>query len=274
MARDSPRSPVDVDEETIFRDVYMPGAKSYLKSRILRLWPWLSIGSLTITSVFSFTLWKSTASAHLAIYSPASVAVEPVIVRFNGSTDFPSIYRIASGPLEALDYRGPPPPELDAAWARISDDVPPVRVTINELRKAGEVDLPAKVKYPQSNGGGFMVSLEVNHQLRCLNLLRKSSWPDHYKLDPLFQRDPSVVRMHLDDCIELIRQSIMCNADVVMITWDWVTKHTKPYPDFNTRHACRKFENIMDWAIQHADRSEVTRSEDTIDLPFPHQYTI
>lgn len=78
----------------------------------------------------------------------------------------------------------------------------------------------------------------------------------------------------LDDCIELIRQSIMCNAEAVMITWDWVKNHTKPYPNFNTRHACRKFENVMDWADQHADRSAVTRMEDTIDLPFPHQYNI
>lgn len=46
--------------------------------------------------------------------------------------------------------------------------VPPIRVTIDDLRIAGEVDLPAKVKYPQSSGGGFMASLEVNHQMRCL----------------------------------------------------------------------------------------------------------
>ncbi|KAG1843042.1 hypothetical protein F4604DRAFT_1960747 [Suillus subluteus] len=98
------------------------------------------------------------------------------------------------------------PPELEAAWARISDDVPAIRGTIDDLRKAEEVDLPAKVKYPQSNGGGFMGSLKVNHQLRRLNFLRKSSWCDHYRLDPWFQRDLSVVRMYLDDCVELIRQ--------------------------------------------------------------------
>ncbi|KAG1820566.1 uncharacterized protein BJ212DRAFT_1297934 [Suillus subaureus] len=265
MAQDYTDSPVD--EETIFGDVDRPGAKPHLKHRILCLWPWLSVGSLIVTSVFSFTLWISTPSAHLAIYSPASVAVEPVIIKFNGTIDFPSIYRINGGSPEAPHYHGPPPPELDAAWARISDDVPPIRVTINDLHKAGEVDLPAKVKYPQSNGGGFMASLEINHQLRCLVNYATL-------LDPLFQRDPSVVRMHLDDCIELIRQSIMCNAEVVMITWDWVKNHSKPYPNFNTRHACRKFDNVMDWAVQHADRSEVTRMEDTIDLPFPHQYNI
>jgi hypothetical protein len=78
----------------------------------------------------------------------------------------------------------------------------------------------------------------------------------------------------LDDCIELIRQSITCNAEVVMITWDWVKDHPRPYPNFNTRHECRKFEKVMDWAVQHGDRSEVTRLEDTIDLPFPQQYMI
>jgi hypothetical protein len=71
MPKDSLHSPVDVvgvDEETIFGDVDMPGAKPHRKSRILRLWPWLSIGSLIVTSVFSFTLWNTTPSAHLAIY--------------------------------------------------------------------------------------------------------------------------------------------------------------------------------------------------------------
>ncbi|KAG1810541.1 uncharacterized protein BJ212DRAFT_1278733, partial [Suillus subaureus] len=171
-------------------------------------------------------------------------AVEPVVIRFNGTVYFPSIYHINSRPPEAPDHRSPPPPELDTAWARISDDdtafnLLPIRVTIDDLRKAGEVDLLAKAKYPQSNGGGFMASLEVNHQLRCPNFLRKSCWSDHYWLNPGFRRDPSVVRMHLgnfpfspdihpahgilDDCAELIGQSIMCDAEVAMITWDWVT---------------------------------------------------
>jgi hypothetical protein len=43
-------------------------------------------------------------------------------MRFNGTVDFPSIYRINGGSPEAPDYHGPPPPELDTAWARISDD--------------------------------------------------------------------------------------------------------------------------------------------------------
>ncbi|KAG0704005.1 hypothetical protein DFH29DRAFT_802565 [Suillus ampliporus] len=181
-----------------------------------------------------------------------------MVVRFNGTLDFPSI------------YRGPPSPEIDAAWTRIVDDVLPTRMTLEEILKAGEVDSPSKVKYPEKNGGGFMVSTESLHQLHCLNLLRKASWFEYY--GPLFQDEPKVVRMHLDHCIEMIRQNIMCNADVTMITWDWVEGHKHPYPNFNTRHQCRNYEKILDWASNHAvhiDASEVTRFEDTIDIPLP-----
>ncbi|KAG0697876.1 hypothetical protein DFH29DRAFT_944379, partial [Suillus ampliporus] len=184
-----------------------------------------------------------------------------MVVRFNGTLDFPSI------------YRGPPSPEIDAAWDRLSRDVRPTRMTLEEMHKAGETDLRSKVKYPDKIGGGFMVSMESLHQLHCLNLLRKASWLEYYgPTDPSFQDTPEVVRLHLDHCIEMIRQNIMCNADVTMITWDWVERHRIPYPNFNTRHQCRNFEKILDWAVEHAvhiDKSEVTRSEDTVDLPSP-----
>ncbi|KAG2134404.1 uncharacterized protein EDB93DRAFT_1306083 [Suillus bovinus] len=245
MSNDSLQSPVDVvdvDEETICGevDVDRSDSKPHLKFRILHLLPWLSIGSLIVTSAFSFTLWVNMPVAHLAVYSPARVAVEPTAIRFVGTIEATSIYRIDGGPLE----------------------IP----TIMAL-------LPQK---SMPLGPGFLTMCHPpGLRLTTYNFLRKAAWPDHYKLiDPWFQRDPSLVRMHLDDCIELIRQSIMCHAEAAIITWDWVKNHIKPYPNFNTRHACRKFENVLDWAVQHGDRSEVTRMEDTIDLPLPHQHNI
>ncbi|KAG1718418.1 uncharacterized protein EDB91DRAFT_1297460, partial [Suillus paluster] len=81
---------------------------------------------------------------------------------------------------------------------------------------------------------------ESTHQLHCLNLLRKATWFEYYgPIEPSFQNPPEILRMHLDHCIEMMRQNIMCNADVTMITWDWVEGHKSPYPNFNTRHQCR-----------------------------------
>ncbi|KAG1740982.1 hypothetical protein EDB19DRAFT_1851407 [Suillus lakei] len=81
---------------------------------------------------------------------------------------------------------------------------------------------------------------------------------------PSFQDTPEVVRMHLDHYIKMIRQTIICNVDVTMITWDRVQGHKIPYPSFNTCHQCREYEkkNILDWAnkhVVHIDQSEVTR---------------
>ncbi|KAG1810682.1 uncharacterized protein BJ212DRAFT_1378144 [Suillus subaureus] len=214
--------------------------------------------------------WMRTPSTHLrndipSIYSPANITVEPAIVKFNGTLDFPSI------------YRGPPSPEIDAALSRIGRDVTPTWMTREEMLKAGTTDLRSKVRYPDKIGGGYMVSLESAHQMHCVNLLRKASWLEYYEpTDMSFQDTPEIVRLHLDHCIEMIRQNIMCNADVTMITWYWVQGHTVPYPNFNTRHRCWNFEKIIDWSVEHAvhiDPSEVTRFEDTVDLPTPQRVT-
>ncbi|KAG1768891.1 hypothetical protein EV702DRAFT_979147, partial [Suillus placidus] len=200
-----------------------------------------------------------------SITAPANVAIEPVIIRFNGTLDFPSI------------YRGPPSPEIDAAWARIAGDVLPTRMSLEEMLKAGTTDLRSKVRYPDKIGGDYMVFLESAHQMHCVNLLRKATWLEYYKpMDISFQATPEIVRQHLDHCIEMIRQNIMCNADVTMITWYWVQGHAVPYPNFNTRHRCRNFEKIIDWSVEHAIHihpSEVTRFEDTVDLPRPQRVT-
>jgi hypothetical protein len=264
----SPVDIVDDDDEKLSSDAKTFGAEPRHESRTLRLW--LTHCVLICTSVLSFTLWMRTPPTHLrndipSIYSPANVAVEPVIVRFNGTLDFPSI------------YRGTPSPEIDEAWNRIARNVAPTRMTREEMLKAGTTDLRSKVRYPDKIGGGYMASLESAHQLHCVNLLRKASWPRYYEsTDISFQTTPKVFRLHLDHCIEMIRQNIMCNADVTMITWYWVQGHRVPYPNFNTRHRCRNFEKIIDWSVEHAihiDESEVIRFEDTVDIPKPRPLT-
>ncbi|KIK42898.1 hypothetical protein CY34DRAFT_804473 [Suillus luteus UH-Slu-Lm8-n1] len=261
VIKHSPVDAVDSVEERLLGDAgsFRPEPHPKLHS-ILCMWPMLSHGTLMCASLLFFALWMCTPSPYLhddiPIYSPASGAVESTIVRFNGTLDFPSI------------YRGPPSPAVDAAWDRIAYGLLPTQMSLEEILKAGGGDLPYKVKYPAKFGGGFMATIEVYHQLHCLNLLRKASWPEYYG----HADNTTVDRMHLDHCIEMIRKNIMCNADVTMITWDWVQGHKDPWPDFNTRHQCRNYEKIMDWAVKHAvhiDESDVTRFEDTVDLPLP-----
>ncbi|KAG1895123.1 uncharacterized protein F5891DRAFT_1281290 [Suillus fuscotomentosus] len=156
----SPVDGVDNDNEESFGYTERLRAETHPKLHIPRVLPMLSRGTLIFTSILFFALWVGTPSPNLhddiPAYSPAGGAVESTIVRFNGMLDFPSI------------YRGPPSPEIDAAWARIAHDVLPTRMSLKEILKAGEVDSPSKVRYPPEFGGGFMVSMEAPHQLHCL----------------------------------------------------------------------------------------------------------
>lgn len=46
----------------------------------------------------------------------------------------------------------------------------------------------------------------------------------------------------------MLRQNLMCNADVSLITYRWVKNHREPYPNFNNWHSCRNYDDIIEWA--------------------------
>ena len=110
---------------------------------------------------------------------------------------------------------------------------------------------------------------------RSKDSLRRNSHIDYYgPLDDNFKKRPEFYRVHIgrpkltakrsasglhllthsrrtDHCIELIRQALMCNADVGLITYDWVEGFELPFPNLNTRHTCRDFERIYEWYDRH-----------------------
>ncbi|KAG0700057.1 hypothetical protein DFH29DRAFT_808109, partial [Suillus ampliporus] len=188
-------------------------------------------------------------------------AIESGIIRFNGTLDAPSI------------YRGRPSPEINAAWDRISFDARPVRMTLEQLLRTGEKPSPVMTRYPDEYGGGYMTTVEVIHQLHCIDMLRRVSWDDNHESSGHgFHESPEDFRIHLDHCIEMLRQIIMCRGDVAMLTYDWIKGFKDPFPNFNVRHQCRNFEKVLDWVDEHRvviPKSKIVRLEDNIDLPSP-----
>ncbi|KAE9401367.1 hypothetical protein BT96DRAFT_992095 [Gymnopus androsaceus JB14] len=231
-----------------------------------RLWYLLGNGLLLLTSAIIFAL-----SRHIALQvpipkdfecsklfstpSPAQLAIKYQTVKFNGTFDFPSI------------YRGLPNPVLDAAWDSISINVKPTQMDKSVLEKIGKRDTPWLVKLREEDGGGFMSSYEMSHQLHCLNLLRKYTYREYYQgSDHSFHNKPDTFRTwHLDHCIEMIRTNLMCASDVGMITYEWVTNWTMPYPDFNTMHQCRDFDAILEWQAENVKHIPIHRLEGEVD---------
>lgn len=43
----------------------------------------------------------------------------------------------------------------------------------------------------------------------------------------------------------------MCHADVGLVTAHWIKNYPIPYPNFNTWHKCRDFDQVLDLAYKH-----------------------
>lgn len=43
----------------------------------------------------------------------------------------------------------------------------------------------------------------------------------------------------------------MCNADVSLLTFDWIPNFHKPWPNFRIMHECANWEAIEKWAWDH-----------------------
>lgn len=103
-----------------------------------------------------------------------------------------------------------------------------------------------------------MVQLDVWHELHCLNDLRKVLYPEVYggldalKLDNgTINRETDMFR-HWDHCVDSIRQTLMCHADVSPIPFHInVPANTGIFPRLATTHTCRNFTKIQEWSKEH-----------------------
>ncbi|KAI1115235.1 hypothetical protein F5Y14DRAFT_411574 [Nemania sp. NC0429] len=181
-------------------------------------------------------------------------------------------------------YRGPPSPEVDAAWARftVSDWVDGTAVVlgvgpeeVRHARKDKEEEwFNSTVQLGDENGGGMMASLEIFHQLHCLDLVRKFTvykYAYYKTTGGVFDKSLEIQQNHIDHCLEIIRQVLMCNADTGLITFHWVANNPVAYPDFNTWHSCRDPEEVLALAKNHAApmRQQVRKAGNDVNMPAP-----
>ncbi|OAX84481.1 hypothetical protein ACJ72_01152 [Emergomyces africanus] len=172
------------------------------------------------------------------VLKDVDISYKPVL--FNGSFTKETIYRQQAGPL------------VDEAWLALGTRYDSIIIPENEAEGYGIQK--GQVKRIEEQGGGFFANVEVFHHLHCLNLLRQATYFnfEYYskKGDGPFQNSDDVLKTHIGHCIDILRQQIMCTADVGVFGQWWV-KGVGPFVDFNTVHKCRNFEEIRKWAEQH-----------------------
>lgn len=91
-----------------------------------------------------------------------------------------------------------------------------------------------------------VVTLEVFNSLDCLNYIRQFTFRSYYNIT-----DSHGEVERFGQCIETVRQTISCYADVSLNTYAWRKNKRLPYPDFRIEHECRDWGSIQQWAEDH-----------------------
>ncbi|KAL2277824.1 hypothetical protein FJTKL_15115 [Diaporthe vaccinii] len=177
----------------------------------------------------------------LSVWSPAFEAVEYVDVQFQNSF------------FEESRYRGRPTPEIERAWFDLWN-FGPVNIPVDKLGALNKSKDDDWQRTKPESGGGVIGSLEVFHQIHCLDFIRQYTYKDEYDYStlPSFDGSPRLVREHVDHCINSLRIYLQCASDVTPYLMRRDTQ--KPLgidPDFNTQHKCRNFDAIHAWTKRH-----------------------
>ncbi|KAL2011330.1 hypothetical protein VTN00DRAFT_4048 [Thermoascus crustaceus] len=253
----------DSDGEPLLEDNGESRTTGYSKRPSLCLWILQFLILISSAGLFFSGLARRAptdkeCAAQLSAYSPAIEAVEYETIKLRGALH------------DQNPFRGPPSPAIDAAWQEI--------LNMSEI-KLDPRDMPllkkplTQAKYPDDEGGWYIGILEVTHQLHCVNLIRQYTYLDYYSRPEnrpvAFGDKNQTLRLHIDHCIDMLRQVVQCNGDVGIVTSSWVKGHDGPYPDFSVWHKCRRWQPLMDYTVKHKVDHDLVMADDAFVLPHP-----
>ncbi|MCJ1326642.1 hypothetical protein MMC10_003307 [Thelotrema lepadinum] len=132
-------------------------------------------------------------------------------------------------------YTGKPSRELDDAWTNLVGNLH-IRVSSEDLEQMKEKSIPLS-----DEKGGYLVGLDVYHQLHCLQYIRRMAYKEYYEELPM-------AMMHLDHCVESLRQVLMCMPNDGIMFFDWSPNLRGPVPRFQVWHQCMNWEKLDAWA--------------------------
>ncbi|KAF2756443.1 proline-specific pep [Pseudovirgaria hyperparasitica] len=117
---------------------------------------------------------------------------------------------------EEKKYTGVPE-DVDDAWDNLLAPMN-IRATKKELEQA-------RADFGEDNvlltDGDYVSVLSVYHELHCLNALRMNIYHDHYY--PNMTEDEFKYNIeHMTHCVDTIRRSLMCKADVALYSAYWI----------------------------------------------------
>ena len=67
-------------------------------------------------------------------------------------------------------------------------------------------------------------------------------------------------KVHVDHCIEALRELIMCEGNMTPIPIEWSEKGERINPNYAQRHTCRNFEALKRWTKERTEKLPMSQS--------------
>lgn len=166
-------------------------------------------------------------------------------------------------------YAGPPSDEIDAAWHDLLYGRY-VRFTDEEvLWLNSDSTLPSLTPITTEqtrriNETGYYGGPDMLHSLHCVNSIRKHLDYDHYaNRMPMFK--PALERLHINHCLEQLRQAILCHGDLTPVTlkpvWNEELGMWILLGETERQHTCRDGHAIAKAWRERATKTGYLRAE-------------
>lgn len=158
-------------------------------------------------------------------------------------------------------YVGPPSPEIDAAWEELLQGryAPLLDAEVDKINSDNSV--PNLEPIGEDDVRGFFGGPDMLHSLHCINSLRRQLDPGYYKDSESWLEEYG--RMHIEHCIEQLRQAVMCYGDTTPVTLKAVRnaegKVWGLLGETEREHTCRDWRSVREWATE---RWQCVRSGD------------
>ncbi|KAF2186439.1 hypothetical protein K469DRAFT_663313 [Zopfia rhizophila CBS 207.26] len=145
-------------------------------------------------------------------------------------------------------FTGKPRPEYEEAWRKLVEPIA-IKVSNKELAKFGQNSIAFK------DGSGYVVELQVYHELHCIKQIRRHLHLDYYNVT-LSDYDKQFEERHIDHCLEYWREQAICRGDTTLTAMLWNV--SLPVSHSYSDNECVDWEAIDTWA-----RSRMVNMSDT-----------
>ncbi|GAW23803.1 hypothetical protein ANO14919_133800 [Xylariales sp. No.14919] len=207
-------------------------------------------GQFIVFSLVLFVLLAIVGNALMGQPIPGMKHPDPTLQLFSPANDIVEyehhVFDRSRGE-DKTPFQGWPSDEIDKTWqdAYIAGMLTTVdHDTAKQLPEETE-RLPVPGREDE-----YLVTLDVFHQMHCLDIVRMALYPKRY--DKSFYLANGTIDyckwLHVDHCIDQLRQALLCNSDVSVVYYKWSDVVEGIRPMVNNQHTCRNYDKVLEWA--------------------------